>query len=53
MIAKVIDILEKIVNAPSAITANRLSIVNGKDDITEFGTLITGNEKLLLDNIFE
>ena len=45
----VIKIIDKFIETPSVITANRLSIINGKDDFTEFGTAIEENEKLLLD----
>lgn len=49
MIENVINIIDKFMDNPSVITANRLSIVNGKDDITEFGAIISENEKLLFD----
>lgn len=49
MIDRIIDIMDKFKDNPAGITANRLSIVNGKDDITELGTDIIENEKLLLD----
>lgn len=49
MIDNVIEIMDRIINNPSVITANRLSIINGKEDFTEFGSVIKDNETLLLD----
>ena len=49
MIDNVIEIMDSLINDPSVITANRLSIINGKEDFTEFGTIIKDNETLLLD----
>lgn len=45
----VIKIIDNLIEEPSVITANRLSIINGKDDFTELGFDIEKNEKFLLD----
>ena len=45
----VIKIIDSLIEEPSVITANRLSIINGKDDFTELGFDIEKNEKFLLD----
>ena len=45
----VFEIIDKFIEEPSIITANRLSIINGKDDVTQFSSLIEENENLLLD----
>lgn len=44
----IFDIIDKFIEEPSDITANRLSIINGKYDITEWGTFFEENESLLL-----
>lgn len=48
MIDAVVDILDKFTCDSSEITANRLSIINGKIDITEYGPLIDENYKNIL-----
>lgn len=45
----VFEIIDNLIEESSEITANRLSIINGKDDITEFSPIIEDNEKILLD----
>ena len=45
----VFKVIDKFIEEPSVITANRLSIINGKYDVTEFGPIIEENEKLILD----
>lgn len=49
MIDKAIGIIDKFIENPSEITADRLSIINGQDDITNFGPIICENEKIFLD----
>lgn len=45
----VIDIIDKSICNSAEITANRLSIINGKDDITELGPIIEENVKDILN----
>lgn len=49
MIEEVIAIVDNLIEDMSVITANRLSILNGKDDITEFYQYIEENDKLLFE----
>lgn len=49
MINKVIDIIDGFIDNSSEITANRMSIINGKYDFTEFGSIIAENEKIFLE----
>lgn len=49
MIDDVVKLLDKFIEDSAGITANRLSIINGKDDITEFGEVIEENEKFFLN----
>lgn len=49
MIENAYDMIDKFINDPTVITANRFSIINGKDDVTELGTVIAENEKDFLD----
>lgn len=44
-----INIIDKFVASPKDITGNRLSIINGKTDFTEFGPIIDENHNLILD----
>lgn len=44
----VLKIINKFIEEPSVITANRLSIINGRDDFTEFGSIIEENKDRLL-----
>lgn len=45
----VFKIIDKLIEEPSVITANRLSIVNGKYDFTELSSIIEENKELFLD----
>lgn len=49
MIEYITSVLDEYIKNSSVITANRLSIVNGKNDITEFGSVIEENKDLFLD----
>ncbi|MCQ2081802.1 MAG: LuxR C-terminal-related transcriptional regulator [Lachnospiraceae bacterium] len=49
MIDEIIENIDKIINDLSGITANRLSIINGKYDFTEYGPIFEENAKLILD----
>ena len=49
MIEYITNVLDEYIKNSSVITANRLSIVNGKNDITEFGSVIEENKDLFLD----
>lgn len=49
MTGKVVDIINKFIDDSSEITANRLSIINGKEDITEFCPVIAENETVYLE----
>lgn len=44
----IFEIIDKFIEEPSDITANRLSIINGKFDITEWDQFFEENESLLL-----
>ena len=46
---EIFEIIDRFIGEPSLITANRLSIINGKDDFTEFGSIIEKSERTLLD----
>ncbi len=45
----VFKIIDKLIEEPSVITANRLSIVNGKYDFTELSSIIEEDKEILLD----
>ena len=49
MIDEIIRTIDGFIYNSTEITANRLSIINGKDDITEFGSIIEMNEQLILE----
>lgn len=45
----VFKIIDKLIEEPSVITANRFSIVNGKYDFTELSSIIEEDKEILLD----
>lgn len=49
MTDKAIEIIDNLIGESLDVTANRLSIINGKYDVTEFGSIISDNKKLFLD----
>lgn len=49
MIDEIIENIDKIINDLSGITANRLSIINGKYDFTEYSSVFEENAKLILN----
>lgn len=48
MVDTIVDLLTELIDGSSEITANRLSIINGKTDFTEYGPVIEENAKDLL-----
>lgn len=49
MMDKMLDVIEKYIDDSATITANRLSVINGKEDFTEYGSIIAENEKRFLN----
>lgn len=49
MIDEIVENIDKIINELAGITGNRLSIINGKYDFTEYGPIFEENAKLILD----
>lgn len=49
MIDKAIEVMDKLIADTATITANRLSIINGKEDIAEFCSVIKENKAFFLE----
>ncbi len=53
MIERIVEFIDDLIKDPTVITANRLSIINGKDDFTDLGRIIEENKDLILEKYID